>query len=210
MIFLEPLYRVLVANYADRINHFPLIRLVVLSLDKTLLYLLVFVGVRWLIRRRKHLHGGGWREARFVVLVTYLLLLLFLTVFRGRYYFPWQLQFHWHRPLQYVNWTPLVETLKLRQGLTQFDFYYQSLGNIAWFVPFGVLVPTLMRGRARVIRTILLGSFLSFGIEAMQFLLMTGVSDIDDWLFNTTGTILGCLVYIVCHHIYCQIHSETK
>lgn len=39
--------------------------------------------------------------------------------------------------------------------------------------------------------------FLSIGIETLQFLLMTGVSDIDDVFFNTCGAILGYLIYIL-------------
>ena len=48
MIFLGPLYHYLHTELAGRINHFPLIKLVVLSLDKTILYLLIFMALRLL------------------------------------------------------------------------------------------------------------------------------------------------------------------
>lgn len=210
MIFLGPLYDALQAQLADHINHFPLIRLVVLSLDKTLLYLALFLVYRVIRNSWRHGHVDWWRETRLVVFTTYLLLLLFLTVFRGQYYFPWQLTFHWNRPLAVINWEPLVETMKLRQGLTQFDFYYQSLGNVAWFVPFGLLVPTLLRGRGRVLRAVLLGSALSLAIETLQFFLITGVSDIDDWLFNTAGVILGCCLYGVIRGIGRLVNRPSR
>jgi glycopeptide antibiotics resistance protein len=35
----------------------------------------------------------------------------------------------------------------------------------------------------------------SISIETLQFLLETGVSDIDDVFFNTCGAILGYLIY---------------
>lgn len=195
MIFLGPLYTYLHTRLADHINHFPLIRLVVLSLDKTILYLLVFAVLRFAyLKLRGHKTTVG-RELLLGTFVTYVLLLLFLTVFRGTYYYPWQLVLHFDRPLSVINTTPLVETLKLRQGATMFDFYYQSLGNIGWFAPFGLLAPLTMRCKHKAWRTIVFGSLLSLAIETMQFFLITGVSDIDDWIFNTIGVICGYLVY---------------
>lgn len=195
MIFLGPVYRYLYIHYSARINHFPLIRLVMLSLDKTLLYLILFLIARFLyvkLRRRK---VSFWRELLLTVFVTYVLLVCFLTVFRGTYYYPWQLVWHLHRSLADVNWRPLVETLKLSKGATMFDFYYQSFGNIAWFIPFGMLAPGLMRRKKRMLRTIVMGSLMSLAIETMQFFLITGISDIDDWIFNTIGVILGYCIF---------------
>jgi glycopeptide antibiotics resistance protein len=195
MIFLGPLYTYLQTRLADHINHFPLIRLVVLSLDKTILYLLVFALLRFAYLRLRRQKTSVGHELLLATFVSCVLLLLFLTVFRGTYYYPWQLVLHFDRPLSVINTTPLVETLKLRHGATMFDFYYQSLGNIGWFMPFGLLAPLTMQSKHKMVRTIIMGSLLSLSIETMQFFLITGVSDIDDWIFNTIGVICGYLVY---------------
>ena len=57
MIFLGPIYNLLARIYATRINHFPLIKLFLLALDKTFFYFLIFAVLRliWLlsVRRRR-------------------------------------------------------------------------------------------------------------------------------------------------------------
>lgn len=195
MIFLGPLYQYLHTELAGRINHFPLIKLVVLSLDKTILYLLIFIVLRLLYRRLRGRHGHWGRELLILVFTGYILLLMFLTVFRGTYYYPWQLVFHWDRSLTQMNLRPLIETLKLSRGATMFDFYYQSLGNVAWFVPLGIMAPMIMQRGHKLGRTVLIGAALSLCIESLQFLLITGVTDIDDWIFNTVGALLGYTIY---------------
>lgn len=202
MIFLGPLYTYLQTRLADHINHFPLIRLVVLSLDKTILYLLVFAVLRFTYLKLRHRRTKWGHELLLATFVTYVLLLLFLTVFRGKYYYPWQLVMHFDRPLSVINTTPLVETLKLRRGATMFDFYYQSLGNIGWFVPFGLLAPLTIHAKHKMWPTVLFGSLLSLGIETMQFFLITGISDIDDWIFNTLGVVCGFIVYAAGRGVY--------
>ena len=197
MIFLGPLYQYLHTELAGRINHFPLIRLVVLSIDKTILYLLIFIVLRLLYRKIRGRRGHWGRELLIAVFTGYIFLLLFLTVFRGQYYYPWQLVFHWQRSVSDINLRPLIETLKLSRGATMFDFYYQSLGNVAWFVPLGILAPVIMDGQRKMRRTVLSGAALSLCIELLQFFLITGVTDIDDWIFNTIGALLGYTVYAI-------------
>ncbi|WP_461213372.1 VanZ family protein [Lacticaseibacillus sp. GG6-2] len=196
MLFLGPLYRIVAASRFAEVNHWPLLRLVFYSLDKTLLYLIIFLAVRWgsavLFRRPLALR----HELKVAVFAGYIILLLALTVFRDVYY-PWQLQLHWHRSLSVINTTPLIETLKLRQGQSQFDFWYQSLGNVIWFLPFGWGVASLTH-RFGFIRVALGGLALSLMIECLQFLLISGVADIDDVIFNVTGALCGYLAFRLC------------
>ncbi|MCT7712834.1 MAG: VanZ family protein, partial [Lactobacillus crispatus] len=42
---------------------------------------------------------------------------------------------------------------------------------------------------------VLMGMLFSVGIETLQFLLVTGVSDIDDVFFNTCGAIWGYVIF---------------
>ena len=71
---------------------------------------------------------------------------------------------------------------------------YHIGGNLCWFVPMGVLLPLLNR-RWSFGGTVLAGMLLSISIETLQWLLRTGVTDIDDVLFNTLGAALG---WILC------------
>lgn len=61
-------------------------------------------------------------------------------------------------------------------------------GNLAFFVPLGVL---LFVGVRDVRKATLLGLGLSAAVEAAQYVFALGRTDIDDLLFNTLGALLG-------------------
>jgi len=74
-------------------------------------------------------------------------------------------------------------------------------GNILLTMPLGFLVPIIWKNRDTFIKTLIVGFWFSFGIEASQFLisLILGytyrITDIDDIILNCTGCALGYLVY---------------
>ena len=182
----------------SQVNNFPLVRLIIFSLDKTILYLLLFAVLRclWLVRHHRRTTFG--RELKLGLFVGYLMLLFALTVFRDVYY-PWQLVFHWQRSLSVINLHPMVETLKLRQAASHFDLWYQSLGNVAWFMPLGFGIPWVSVHRRRLFAVVGIGLITSLSIETLQFLLISGVADIDDVIFNVLGAILGYAFYRLLH-----------
>lgn len=195
MLFLGPLYKILAKLYATRINHFPLIKLTLLALDKTIFYFLIFAILRliWLmaIRRRRSIKS----EACVWLLAFYVILVLMLTTFRNSY-FPWQLNFHFNRPLSDVNFIFMKETWKLIYAQSHIDFIYNSFGNILCFMPLGFLTPIVFSNKQTFWRILIAGMLFSIVIESFQFLLATGVSDIDDVFFNTCGMALGYLLYL--------------
>jgi VanZ like family len=88
----------------------------------------------------------------------------------------------------YINLTPLQNT----------DFWDDMVENALLFIPVGVLLPLLTRVRA-IWLTTLIGSLISLGIETGQFItdvtLHAGhVADINDWMFNTLGVLIGSLL----------------
>lgn len=194
MLFFGPIYNFLAKRYATSINHFALVKLTLMALDKTVFYFLIFAVLRliWLlfISRRRSLKS----EASVWIFAFYMILVLMLTTFRDTY-FPWQLVFNFNRPLSDVNLVFMKETWKLVYAPSRLDFFYNSFGNILCLVPFGILFPIVFSKKQSFLKTVLLGMLLSIGIETLQFLLETGVSDIDDVFFNTCGAILGYLIY---------------
>ncbi|WP_367297117.1 VanZ family protein [Loigolactobacillus coryniformis] len=205
MIFLGPLYRLVAAHYAEHINHFPLIRLIFYSLDKTLFYFLIFVVLRliylWRHQRLRRQREFWWREGYLWVLIIYLLLLYSLTALR-RIYWPSQFWTHLQLPHEAINTTPFVETLKLAQGVSKFDFLYNLFGNILWFVPLGFSYGVRLQDNQRwlpvqFLQVYLLGVGVSLSIETLQFFLSTGIADIDDVTFNALGCLLGFILYLI-------------
>ncbi|MDO4912099.1 MAG: VanZ family protein [Lactobacillus sp.] len=194
MLFLTPLYNYLVSHLATRINHFPLIKLAIYALDKTIFYFLIFALLRiiWLIaiRHRRSLKS----EFSVWLLVFYLLLVMFGTVFRDAY-FPTQMTWYFNRPLSDINFIPFEMTVKLFHGESLVDFVYNSFGNVLCFLPLGILLPITFKYYRKFNRIIITGMLFSLIIESLQFVLMTGVSDIDDIIFNTIGAAIGYGVY---------------
>ena len=74
------------------------------------------------------------------------------------------------------------------------NFYTNLLGNIALFIPFSLILFSLVgvRGSKKVM---LIAFTVSVLIEFIQYILYRGVADVDDILLNMIGAILGCVIY---------------
>jgi glycopeptide antibiotics resistance protein len=70
-------------------------------------------------------------------------------------------------------------------------FIRNIIGNIALLIPIGFLVPLLWE-RINTLKAIVTFSALcSFSIETIQYVLTIGVFDIDDIIYNVTGSLIG-------------------
>ncbi len=65
------------------------------------------------------------------------------------------------------------------------------LGNVAMFVPLGLLVPWIWQRWRKFWRHILLMTAVIVAVELSQFALGLGSCDIDDLILNLVGTTLG-------------------
>lgn len=90
-------------------------------------------------------------------------------------------------PLRFLQGDATVDTSVVLKNV---------LGNIALFIPLGVLVPALSR-RPRFWETLLCGVLLSLCFEALQYAFSWGASDIDDLILNTLGTLVGAGIYFL-------------
>ena len=109
--------------------------------------------------------------------------------------------------------TPFREILRVNKGGPWLEFVLW--GNIAIFTPIGFGVGLLWRGK-RWYHAILLGGVFSSVIELIQ-IFVGRVSDVDDMILNTAGTMLGFIFYyIACKVIplnwdkfHCQIKEDA-
>ncbi|MCA1053662.1 VanZ family protein [Rossellomorea aquimaris] len=78
------------------------------------------------------------------------------------------------------------------------------LANIVLFIPFAFFSSWWMRHqRAVVLKATFLGALFSFFIELTQYFLPLGRStDIDDWLMNTLGSLIGGILFVIAAFIY--------
>ena len=136
------------------------------------------------------------RSFRVLVFWAYLFVLLRITVFRAG----------WSENDLFsgtVIWVPFQTIFSyLTNGEIPY-FVYLFIGNILWFVPFGMYLR--LRGMS-VRRTVLLIAALSVLIEALQFVFGTGTSELEDVLLNTTGGAIGC----ACAALYRKLKNPSE
>ena len=87
-----------------------------------------------------------------------------------------------------IEWDAFAYYTKLaRIGYWRY-FTYLFVGNLIWFAPAGVLVR--LRG-GKLWQAALAGLGLSLLVESLQFVLGSGVSELDDLILNSLGAIIG-------------------
>lgn len=99
-------------------------------------------------------------------------------------------------PAHLVNLVPFKSILAgIRRGgwLLNVNIF----GNIAAFVPLGLLVPALSRRLNLPVAVLLLSLLTSGAIELLQWTLGRRVADVDDLLLNMLGGLVGYGCYIV-------------
>ena len=117
-----------------------------------------------------------------VLLVIYLFLLIWIILFK-------MALFSEIADLDYIrkiNLIPFYYDKETSHHLTE------VLQNVAIFVPFGIYLQMLRIDKSK---SIIFGGGLSLLLETLQFIIGIGASDITDVITNTTGTIMGIVVY---------------
>ncbi len=73
-------------------------------------------------------------------------------------------------------------------GLLSFsDIFVNIIGNLAVFMPFALLFPTVFRKSRKAHIFALFCASVIIAIELLQFIFMTGSCDIDDFILNFSG-----------------------
>ncbi|MDB5351631.1 MAG: glycopeptide antibiotics resistance protein [Planctomycetota bacterium] len=123
-----------------------------------------------------------------VLLGIYLIVLLDLTLFQ----FP--------QPGAHANFVPFRSISRdLRHG--GWEMIINFVGNLAVFLPLGLLPPTLSRRWCSPLRIALISLFLSALIESLQYLSGRRVADVDDLILNVLGGLLGYGVWIAMERL---------
>ena len=100
-----------------------------------------------------------------------------------------------NKETSFINLVPFKIIIRDIKSLINGDyliFLINIVGNILLFIPIGILVPMLWKIKDRYV--ILIGFLISLSIEITQ-LYLGRVTDVDDLILNTSGVIIGLLVY---------------
>lgn len=154
----------------------------------------IWVRKRYLYKQREVYH---WKyEMADIAFIFYMLCLFQITAFRfGGIGWSWDGMIS--RQTR-VNGTPLVAVLNWAEKGVWWHLFYNVVGNCVWFVPLGTLLPAIYRSyRKHIKRVVFIGMVVSTTIEILQYILCTGVTDIDDVIFNTIGTAMGYMLWAI-------------
>jgi len=76
------------------------------------------------------------------------------------------------------------------------ELLVENIMNVIVFIPVGMILGSLLRVKGSWFVALMIGCGISVTIEALQFLLKRGFSEVDDVMHNTIGCIAG---YILVH-----------
>ena len=108
----------------------------------------------------------------------------------------------WSIGLLYVTWlsrTPIMET---RINLIPFQpddnaALFDYITNIVMFIPFPILLYGILQKKLSFMTLSALGISLSLAIELLQLLTHRGICDIEDFILNSIGVIIGSLLTLL-------------
>ena len=152
------------------------------------------------IKTKKHIKNIGL--ALFLIYISFLVYFLFFSEEYNRNIIAESYRY---------NFTPFKEILRFwnyRGQLGVRVVVVNLLGNIGAFVPFGLFVPIISIKLRKAWKVILLGMLLSTAVEFVQLITKVGSCDIDDLILNTFGTMIGYLIFSVCHAIWRRIYGK--
>ena len=102
------------------------------------------------------------------------------------------------------NLVPLVNTISDFIGSPQ-SVLRQVVLNIIFFMPFGFLFTMLyLKKDKKILKVLVVALVFSTCIETLQFF-VGRFMDVDDIIWNTSGAIIGSIIYFLINNLICKI-----
>lgn len=137
--------------------------------------------------------GRPARPLAWAALAAYVAVILALTLLKSFY----QIGHLWRPENQRVRELLLVPFELVCKAPTVFGIVFDYVGNVAFFVPLGMLLVVVFWGiRRPVWSAVWIAALLSLGIEVTQYVFAVGRTSLDDWWCNTLGAFLGAWVVV--------------
>lgn len=95
----------------------------------------------------------------------------------------------------------LIPLLHLMDFANTGDLIWNVAGNIALFIPTGILLPMVFKKLRTFPKTLAAGAGISLLIEIVQLLFYERATDIDDLILNSLGVAVGFGIYALARKI---------
>lgn len=159
--------------------------------------LLVFITLAWIVTRA--ICGIKNRKVDWKYEVKLLTVYICLVVIARIVYFPMRLvegrigslflDIEKIFPL-WINLIPIVHLFDVYDG-----WLINIIGNVAMFIPVGLAWPFCFKKLDTIGKTVVAGAGFPLLIEITQLPFYDRCSDVDDLILNTTGILIGALLY---------------
>lgn len=142
------------------------------------------------------IHGWkrGWKKVLGLLLAEYVFLIYCSTVLCRKV----------AEGITGQNYTLFWSYEAIKNG--RVDLAAENIMNVVIFVPVGILTALVIYSKLKLFKTglfiIALGLFISSSIEAMQFFLKRGFSELDDVFHNTLGCLIGFMIVAIIKEIW--------
>lgn len=101
---------------------------------------------------------------------------------------------------RYIKWAAVSENGRHHMMLNVW-------GNIICFVPFGFLIPIILKKARSGVKIFIMTFLFSFTVEIIQLLLRVGSFDVDDLVLNTLGGVIGYIMFFI---MACIVKKREK
>ncbi|ADU30408.1 VanZ family protein [Evansella cellulosilytica DSM 2522] len=158
-------------------------------------------------KKQKGYPFAGW------LLFIYLIVLLYITLFAWNYGASLGNEGPGGRN---YNLSPFYSIYRIYEYGTLSMKINILLGNVLLFVPFGFLLPFFRerfktsKKAVRFMPVVFLATILSFFIEINQFIFTQRVANVDDVILNTSGAVIGFLLYRAIRGIVTRTSISIK
>ena len=89
----------------------------------------------------------------------------------------------------------IVPFMHLRDYVNEREGIINFIGNIAMYVPGGIILPVVYTKLDTFPKAVAAGALISLAVEILQLPFFVRVTDIDDLIMNTAGVITGYGIY---------------
>ena len=159
-----------------------------LAFGVCVMFLVMILGV---YKKKQETFLQGFIQSSFLVYVFMVLTLTgYFILFREIAAHGW-----WHRVLlrvqtkERINLHPFLMFKQFRLASTQ------VIGNLVMLLPLGIYIPLLFPGLSGFFRVFIICLCVSISIELMQLITSVRSTDIDDVILNTSGAVVGYILY---------------
>lgn len=166
-------------------------------------FAIAFRLIAYGFRRSKGIATSMAHEVTATILAMWIGVLLALTL-----NFRFLLEYGFSRSIGGLNLVPFREIIAALKWGSYHNVVINLLGNIAMFVPVGILLPLAWKRFGRLWRTGLAGLGLSIFIEITQSFCGRS-TDVDDLILNTAGAVVGYGVFAVIRRFWPVLCRNT-